>query len=546
MTAPTDVLCKEAAKLKLEGNDLFKAKKYEAAASKYREAIDKDQSNAVYYTNFCACLNQLKLYKEMHTVATKCIDIDANSVKGHYWLVMSLKKQKKYKEAFVQCDSSLENFPDNADIKLLQSEIGMKVKCCANEKCPVPVTGQEAFFKCSACKDTYYCSRDCQKSDWPRHRYTCKSTPKQALCSCCGKKFDGKRRVRCEICKDMSYCSIKCKEEDKEQHERDTCVPNFKEKELSDKWYETDAANRALSELATHAMSKEEFLNRNLEFFIRINLRFSGRYCSFVPIEPPRIVYKNDMNPREIEYLHGQQGFKKAFGSSHLGHIVAVGFLQRDGQEIIFHHKNLLQGYRPDQYRCLPFEEAMTSNFNHANCKDNPIIPPTWKKIGSDIFSNNLNEWALEAKNSGILVEFVLTSFGRISKASYRSSKKYSILIEYEFGERLGEIKRLKSHRIMKISDIKSSSLVNEIKKSLNENVSDENHFPFSLAMVCNNFGSGSMTMIVLNISIELMKEHMKRRYDDVIEKLWMEKLWQDLMKIPFPKCPPTPEYPDI
>ena len=110
----------DAAKLKLEGNKLFKAKKYEAAANKYRGAIDKDPSCSVYYTNLCACLSHLKLYEEMNIVATKCIAIDENSVKGHYWLIMSLKKQKKLKDAFGQSEVSLEKFPDNSDLKLLQ------------------------------------------------------------------------------------------------------------------------------------------------------------------------------------------------------------------------------------------------------------------------------------------------------------------------------------------------------------------------------------------------------------------------------------------
>ena len=94
----------------------------------------------------------------------------------------------------------------------------------------------------------------------------------------------------------------------------------------------------------------------------------------------------------------------------------------------------------------------------------------------------------------------------------------------------------------MKISDIKSSSLANGIKKSINEYASDENHVQFPLAMVCNHFGSGVMTMLVTNISIELIKEHMKNNYDDEV----IVKFWQDLLKVPFPKCPPTPEYPDI
>ncbi len=28
--------------------------------------------------------------------------------------------------------------------------------------------------KCGACKDTYYCSRECQESDWPTHKLECK------------------------------------------------------------------------------------------------------------------------------------------------------------------------------------------------------------------------------------------------------------------------------------------------------------------------------------------------------------------------------------
>ena len=131
-----DALCEEAAKLKIEGNDLYKAKKFKAAANKYREAIKKDPSNAVYYTNLCICLNQLKLFDEMNTVASKCIDIDENYVKGHYWLIMSLKKQKKFKEAFRQSESSLEKFPDNFDLQLLHSQHAAKVKRCSHANCP--------------------------------------------------------------------------------------------------------------------------------------------------------------------------------------------------------------------------------------------------------------------------------------------------------------------------------------------------------------------------------------------------------------------------
>ena len=527
-----DVICKEAAKLKLEGNDLYKAKKFEAAASKYREAIDKDKCNAVNYTNLCACLNQLKLYEEMNTVATNCIAMDENSVKGHYWLIMSLKKQKKYKEAFVQCDLPLEKFPDNVDIKLLHSEIGLKVKRCAHENCPVPVASQVDLFNCSACKNIYYCSRDCQKSDWSRHRYICKSTPEQAMCSFCQKTFEHEKKVLCESCKGIFYCSDKCKEEDKERHERDQCGPFSKEMELFEKWYQSDASDAALSEVATHAMSKEEFLSKDLDFFISINLRFSGRYCSFVPIEPPRIVYKSHMCPRQIEDLRFIKKSLGSAGSVTLVHILRVKFSPGDGGDRVL-GKYRMQGYSSlGKYQLLPFEAAMTSNFNHINCKDNAIVPPTWEKDKT----KHQAMWFAEVKKSDFLVDFVLASYGYLSKASHRSSKKYSIIIEYEFGEQFGELKRLLSHQLMDMSNGKEYSCMYG-----SNNACDENHVVFTLTLLCSKFG-WIITVIPVQISIEQIKAFRRKDYNDEV----IEKLWQDLLKVPIPKCPPTPEYPDI
>ena len=535
MSAPTDDLCKEAAKLKLEGNDLYKAKKYEAAAAKYQEAIDKDQCNAVYYTNLCACFNQLKLYKDMNFEATKCIAMNENSVKGHYWLIMSLKKQKKYKEAFVQCDSSLEKFPDNSDIKLLRAEISMKVKRCANEKCPVPFANQVDLFQCSACKDTsgtidtYYCSRDCQKSDWPRHKTICQVNSKQACCSLCKKMFDYEKKVLCEICKRIFYCSDKCKEEDKERHGIVQCRPHSKEMELFEKWYESDYAVPALSELSTHAMTKEEFLSKDFEFFISINLRFCGRYCSFVPIEPPKIVYKSHMNPTKMEKM---KMIKKKFGAlnNHLCQVLHVKFSPGDGGDRAFEQLRL-QGYTSvGKYQCLPFEEAMTSNFNHVNCRKNPIIPPTWKNN----YSDHLAHWAKEAEESGVLVDFVLASLGYQSEASQKSSENYTTIIEFEFGEHFGEIKGLLSHDIMDISGSKDSGY-------FSKNACDENHVVFYLIMMCRH-GSGFGAELPIQISIEQINAFQRKDHDDEV----METIWQDLLKIPFPECQPTPEYPNI
>ncbi|KAK2957069.1 hypothetical protein BLNAU_7899 [Blattamonas nauphoetae] len=43
---------------------------------------------------------------------------------------------------------------------------------CANARCPYSV--REALFQCSSCKLVKYCSQECQRSDWPRHKRFCK------------------------------------------------------------------------------------------------------------------------------------------------------------------------------------------------------------------------------------------------------------------------------------------------------------------------------------------------------------------------------------
>merc|ERR1712098_496274 len=48
---------------------------------------------------------------------------------------------------------------------------------CAN--CGVLEKSEKEFQKCSRCGFVFYCSKACQKSDWPNHKQICKEIRKQ-------------------------------------------------------------------------------------------------------------------------------------------------------------------------------------------------------------------------------------------------------------------------------------------------------------------------------------------------------------------------------
>jgi hypothetical protein len=48
------------------------------------------------------------------------------------------------------------------------SEFGLQCTVCHSNK--------DGIFKCSKCKKTYYCSRECQIKDWKQHKQSCELT----------------------------------------------------------------------------------------------------------------------------------------------------------------------------------------------------------------------------------------------------------------------------------------------------------------------------------------------------------------------------------
>ena len=54
------------------------------------------------------------------------------------------------------------------DLKPLRNKDGQCDKCYK-----YPEEGQPRFAACAACKMALYCSKECQRGDWEKHRYAC-------------------------------------------------------------------------------------------------------------------------------------------------------------------------------------------------------------------------------------------------------------------------------------------------------------------------------------------------------------------------------------
>jgi hypothetical protein len=62
--------------------------------------------------------------------------------------------------------------PNKPSVGPTNGATGGKNKLCA--ECNSPLSGLPQ--RCSSCKVTYYCSKECQKKAWPRHKDSCKSS----------------------------------------------------------------------------------------------------------------------------------------------------------------------------------------------------------------------------------------------------------------------------------------------------------------------------------------------------------------------------------
>jgi STIP1 family protein 1 len=92
--------CSSSNKLKEEGNKLFMKRNYKEAIEMYSKAIEK-ANISTYYINRALCYFKMQQWSKTVEDCRKAIELDAHSVKAHFYMGQALCEMNHHDEAIV-------------------------------------------------------------------------------------------------------------------------------------------------------------------------------------------------------------------------------------------------------------------------------------------------------------------------------------------------------------------------------------------------------------------------------------------------------------
>ncbi len=108
---------------KNEGNEAFKARKYDEAIRLYTEAIDLDHTSHVYYSNRAAAYLGKEAWEEAAKDGEECVHLNKNFVKGYHRWALALKGMKQYAKAMETLKAGQKVDFNNKDLNNLINEV---------------------------------------------------------------------------------------------------------------------------------------------------------------------------------------------------------------------------------------------------------------------------------------------------------------------------------------------------------------------------------------------------------------------------------------
>jgi len=107
----------EAEKLKTTGNQLMSSKEYDGAIGAYTQAITKDPTNAVYYSNRAAAYSSKNDHNSAIADAEKAIEVNPQFTKAYHRLGHAYYSLGDYSSAVSAFKKGLEIDPTNSSLK---------------------------------------------------------------------------------------------------------------------------------------------------------------------------------------------------------------------------------------------------------------------------------------------------------------------------------------------------------------------------------------------------------------------------------------------
>lgn len=102
-----------AAELKDEGNKYFTLHKYDEAVTFYSQAIKKNSTVATFYTNRALCYLKQKKWESAAEDCRRALAVDANLIKGHFFLGQALLEMDHYDESIMHLQRAMDLSKDS-------------------------------------------------------------------------------------------------------------------------------------------------------------------------------------------------------------------------------------------------------------------------------------------------------------------------------------------------------------------------------------------------------------------------------------------------
>ncbi|KAL9420025.1 hypothetical protein AB3S75_037738 [Citrus x aurantiifolia] len=102
-------VAKQAEQLRLDGNFYFSKDRYGAAIDAYTEAITLCPNVPIYWTNRALCHLKRNDWTKVEADCRKAIQLDHDSVKGHYLLGLTLLQRNEYAEGIKELEKWYQN-----------------------------------------------------------------------------------------------------------------------------------------------------------------------------------------------------------------------------------------------------------------------------------------------------------------------------------------------------------------------------------------------------------------------------------------------------